>query len=111
MAVLASEALVEAVDGQFSFRLIDRVAVKGKREAVRVYELLGEGSSPDAFPAERAYERALHAYFVRDFGAALESLALLGDDPPSRMLALRCHALLAHPPSDDWNGIYVAPSK
>ncbi len=38
---LVSEAVYEGAKDEFSFRLVDRVAVKGKHDAVRVYELLG----------------------------------------------------------------------
>jgi adenylate cyclase len=110
--VLASETIVEQARDRFAFRLIDRVAVKGKREAVRVYELLGalEESSAARESAD-GYERALHAYFQRDFAAALTTFLARPDDPPSRVLAERCRHLLASPPAEDWDGVYVATSK
>ena len=43
-----------------------------------------------------------------------QALALLGtlrDDPAGRVLAVRCTALLAHPPPPDWDGVYVATDK
>src|SRR5262249_45038905 len=105
-------AIVDQTRDEFAFRLIDRVAVKGKTESVRVYELLGARAAHDpAAEAARAYEKALEAYFARDFRAALALLVRRHDDPPSRVLALRCEALLTHPPPDDWNGVYVASSK
>jgi adenylate cyclase len=112
VAVLASEALVRAAGDDFAFRLVDRVAVKGKEEAVRVYELLGLRSECAETLAKVApYERALEAYFARRFDRALEELRSREDDPPSRVLAGRCQAMLAHPPPADWNGVYVAVSK
>lgn len=112
VAVLASEAIVAQTDGEFAFRFIDRVAVKGKAESVRVYELLGLPSeSADALARAGTYECALDAYFARDFSRALSLLIALGDDPPSRVLAARCTAMLAHPPPPDWNGVYVATDK
>src|SRR5262249_26605097 len=41
VAALASETIHERAGDEFAFRLVDRVAVKGKNEPVRVYELLG----------------------------------------------------------------------
>jgi adenylate cyclase len=112
VAVLASEALVAAAGDDFAFRLVDRVAVKGKEEAVRVYELLGlRAECADVLAKVAPYERALEAYFARRFDRALEVLRSQKDDPPSRVLAGRCEAMLAHPPPADWNGVYVAVSK
>jgi adenylate cyclase len=112
VAVLASETIVEQAKDEFAFRLIDKVAVKGKKEPVRVYELLGEQGAPEvARITTQAYERALAAYFARDFVSAREILRALAGDPPSRVLAERCDAMIASPPPKDWNGVYVAKSK
>jgi adenylate cyclase len=112
VAVLASEAIVDEARDEFAFRLIDRVAVKGKHESVRVYELLGpQAARTDAFERARAYEVALESYFAGDFRTASILFARQVDDPPSRVLAVRCQVLLANAPPDDWNGVYVASAK
>lgn len=111
VTALASEAVVAAVGGvdggAVKFRLVDTVAVKGKQQAVRVYELL-EGERTETVVA---YERALAAYLARDFAGARDILLGLGDDPPSRVMAARCAVMLADPPPADWNGVYVAKAK
>jgi adenylate cyclase len=115
VAALASEAVVNAVaaahpaDGgeMPAFRLVDKVAVKGKHVAVRVYELLEEGRTE----AVQIYEEALTAYLARDFTRARDMLLALPDDPPSSVLGARCAAMLADPPPADWDGVYVATSK
>jgi adenylate cyclase len=110
--VLASETVVEQVRDAFAFRLIDRVAVKGKHASVRVYELLGAlGDDSAVEESARVYEQGLEAYFARDFGAALALFASRASDPPSRVLAERCRKLLASPPSKDWDGVYIAMTK
>jgi len=112
VAVLASEAVVAQAGGDLVFRLVDRVAVKGKTQGVQVYELLGvRGECDEAAARARSYERALEAYFARDFARARELLAAIHDDPPSRVMGERCDSMLAHPPPEDWNGVYVAKSK
>ena len=112
MGVLASEAIVEQARDEFEFRLMDRVAVKGKDEAVKVYELLGaRGTCDEAAKRARVYEKALQAYFARDFEGARAQLGSLPDDPPSRVLVERCEAMAAHPPPEGWNGVYVAKTK
>jgi len=110
--VLVSEATVQATAGAFAFRLVDKVAVKGKQESVRVYELLGVPEECEAkLRTSRVYESALEAYFGRDFGGALERLAEIADDGPASVLAARCKTMIERPPPEDWNGVWVATSK
>jgi adenylate cyclase len=112
VGVLASEAVVKATGDAFVFRRLDKVAVKGKKQWVQVYELLGEAGACDAkLPGARAYEAAFDAYLARDFRKALATLEPLVDDAPSRLLAARARVLLEHPPAEDWDGVYVATSK
>ncbi len=112
VAALASEAIVNHVGDEFAFRFIDRVAVKGKAQSVRVYELLGiPAECREALERAKTYEQGLLAYFARDFPRALGILRSMGDDPPSRVLATRCKQMIAEPPPPEWNGIYVATTK
>jgi adenylate cyclase len=112
VAILASEKIAETVWDEFEFRLVDRVAVQGKAVAVRIYELLGvRGECDDRRLVTAAYERALAAYFHRDFAGALMLLEPIDDDGPSRVLAHRCKTMIAHPPPPDWDGVYIASTK
>jgi adenylate cyclase len=113
ISVLVSEAIEEAARDEFRFRVIDVVAVKGKRKGVRVYELLGEvGDEAAAGAVATTYEEAFAAYSRRDFAGAMKLLERQVDaDPPSKVLAERCRRLLAAPPPDDWDGVFVATSK
>jgi adenylate cyclase len=112
VAVLASEAFVTAAGEEFAFRLLDKVAVKGKEQAVRVYELLGRRTEcAEALASSAGYQEALDAYFARQFERALGVLETRKDDPASRALAARCKAMIADPPPLDWNGTFVATSK
>jgi adenylate cyclase len=113
--ILVSDAIERDARGRFAFRRIDRVAVKGKSIGVEVHELLGErDTDPARLEAARSYERALDAYFARDFDRALATLgerADLADDGPTRMLAARCEALRREPPPPDWDGTFAATEK
>jgi adenylate cyclase len=114
--ILVSDDLRLRVGDRFAFRLIDRVAVKGKSRGVAVYELLGLAT--DGEVAARAgrlapYEAALRAAWERQFGRALELVAPLAEagDGPAAQLAARCRAWLVAPPPPDWDGTFVATSK
>jgi adenylate cyclase len=112
VAVLASEAIVGQAGGDLAFRLIDRVAVKGRTQGVKVYELLGtRRECAEASQKACSYEKALEAYFARDFRSARELFAAIENDPPSRVMLARSEAMLVNPPPEDWSGVYVAISK
>ena len=113
VTVLVSDAIVEAAGGRFVFRRVDRVAVKGKAEAIDVYELLG--SVDEVIPNRdyaRRYEAAFDAYLARDFAGAVRLLDATKElDAPSAVLHARCEALSAQPPPGDWRGVHVAANK
>jgi adenylate cyclase len=110
--ILASDAVRAATGGAFAFRLLDRVAVKGKTRGVLVHELLGRAADvPPAVVANaRAYEAAFAAYLDRRFADALAGLAACGD-APAAVLAERCRAFLESPPPVDWDGVWHAREK
>ena len=110
--IIASEAVHERAGDAFVFRLLDIVAVKGKSQGVRVYELLAAaGAAEPRLAAARRYEEALAAYLQRRFAEALAIAEANGPDPPSAVLAARCREMHEHPPPPDWNGIHVSMVK
>jgi adenylate cyclase len=114
--ILVTGATVEAAGADFLFREIDRVRVKGKTEAVALYELV---SSRPATPAdlERAdlYARALAAYRSRRFNEALETfdeiLAAHPGDGPAGILRARCRRYRFDTPPPDWDAVETLTSK
>jgi len=103
--ILVSEAVQEAAGDGMRFRLVDVVAVKGRRGGVRIHELLGEqDASPDVV---RAYERAFAAYQERRFQEAIRLLEPLERDAPSGVLRERCRRLAVEPPPTDWDGVHA----
>jgi adenylate cyclase len=109
--MIVSESLQAAAKGVFEFRLLDRVAVKGKTESILIYELLAERTEAQPRPASiDRYEEALVLFQRGDFASALKLLEAQDDDSPSRVLAGRCREFLAHPPQN-WNGINTFDSK
>ncbi len=110
--VLVSADVEQLARASFSFRRLDRVAVKGKQHGVEVYELLGRKGGVDGRSGLIGrYEEALEAYFGRRFEEALGLLGGAPDDVPSRVLAARCRRLRADPPPVDWNGVFAAREK
>jgi adenylate cyclase len=108
--ILVSAAVEREARDTFRFRRLDRVAVKGKREGMEIFELVGKRETA-APPFVERYEKALDGYFARRFDLALELLADGGDDVASRVLAERCRRFREQPPPADWDGVYVATDK
>jgi adenylate cyclase len=113
VTILISEETKRHLEGKFVTRPIDRVAVKGRKEPVNVFELL---PASDKGPSELAnrYEDALNAYFAHRFdeaAAVFASLAKDFQDKPSAVLLERCKMLASSPPPPNWDGTYIAKEK
>lgn len=110
--IIASENIYASAKKHFEFRLLDRVAVKGKVQGITIYELVAERTAQSRItPAMQRYEQAFEAYLRADFKAALDLLENETDDMPSRLLAERCRLLIKNPPPEPWAGIHVFDSK
>jgi len=110
--IIASETIVKATGDDFVVRLLDRVAVKGRSEAIRIYELLArKGEAAEMRETVGNYEAAFAAYSARDFPRAMEILEKQPNDGPSATLLERCRAFLQQPPPDDWDGVYISVVK
>ncbi|HZR29993.1 MAG TPA: adenylate/guanylate cyclase domain-containing protein [Terriglobales bacterium] len=116
-SILASEAIYRLCCEEFEFRLLDRVAVKGKTQGVTIYELLGVRSSDGKRkPHIISYEQAFAAYLRSDFRGALHILTMQAEiagakDAPGAVLAERCRYYLEHPPAGDWTGVHSFTTK
>lgn len=100
----------------FYFRLLDLIRVKGKVEATRIYELIGEKAAGTQVPTHvTLYEQAFEAYLNGDFqsaGALLEQvLQCAPHDGPAEVLMKRCDEMIEVPPPSDWDGVAVKLDK
>lgn len=112
--IMASEDVVAGLGNDFVLRRLDRLVVKGKREPVKVFEVLGRGAEATAALAAQVtgFHRALDLYEARDFAAAERAFrALAAIDPAAAMYAERCRHYLSEPPPDDWNGAFEMKTK
>jgi adenylate cyclase len=108
--LVVSQAIYEKARGRFEFRLLDRVAVRGKTQGITIYELIAESVPGMARPDFAiAYEEAFDLYQRAEFAAALKILEHM-DDGPGRTLARRCRELSASPPNS-WNGVWIFDTK
>ncbi len=110
-AIIVGERTVALVGDAMVFRTLDRVLLKGKRNPVLIYELMGASGAvaPALLQTRAVYEAALDHYFAGRFA---EALSALGDctDTPSCVLRDRCARFAAHPPAG-WEGVFVLSEK
>jgi predicted ATPase/class 3 adenylate cyclase len=96
----------------FAIRMVDCVAVRGKRFGVKLYEVI-DAETPERRAIKLAtrapLQSAMKSYFAWEFKAArraFESLCSQSpEDPVPALFAERCERYLRKPPSPGWNGI------
>jgi adenylate cyclase len=114
---VVGEATVAAEPRAFEYRFLDLVAVKGRAEPLRCYEVMARAGALDPAGARRLarYHEALALYRARRWEEALRLLDELGAEAPAdgpiALYRRRARALLADPPPADWDGVFVAESK
>ena len=109
--IIVSNATYEKVSTQFHFRPLDVVTVKGKREYILLYELMGEkGQTPDHIIALcQGFEKGFNAYLTQNWPTALAIFEALHTQYPhdtaTEIYLTRCIALHKDPPGPDWKPI------
>ncbi|MCR9141947.1 MAG: adenylate/guanylate cyclase domain-containing protein [bacterium] len=117
--VFSEETLVALDDPTvYSYRFLDCVLVKGKKQPVSVIELLQEYADAEAglkIMTRTDFERGLSHYLARDFEAACESfhtvLALNPGDRAARLYLDRSEFYAEHGTPPDWEGVEVIDQK
>ncbi len=104
---------------EFAALELDRIVVKGKREAVGVYGLLGDSTraETDNFRTlERLHGQMLAAYRGQRWHEARELLAACIEQDPSLeglylLYGARIDHYLLDPPEPNWDGVFLARTK
>lgn len=115
--VLATEEAVKGLSKDYVVRQLDRVAVKGKKDPVRLYEIVGFAShiTPEVADKLERFARALALYESDDFHGAsyafADILALHPNDGPSQKFWERSNNFMSNPPPADWKGVWVMETK
>lgn len=109
-------AIPEELANEFTFRTLDKVRVKGKENALTIYEVLHPSHHlyNDKETLE-LYEQSFAMYLKQNFKEASDILKTLKDKYPEdktfeRMLVI-CLDFLEVPPPPGWDGTYTHKSK
>jgi len=116
IGVVISEGTYQQVANQFTCRELDRIAVKGKSHAVKIYELMGLAAERAKFePLLTKFDEAMTAYLRQDWREASgrfgELLGSYPEDGPTQVFLQRALEFMENAPEPDWNGVYVMKTK
>jgi adenylate cyclase len=116
--IMASEQTYTLVKEKILGRKLDRIAVKGRSEAVTTYELIQMRERPvEAAYVQflELYEEGMTLYFNRKWADAQrvlqKALELRPGDVPAALHRERARAFEATPPPDSWDGVFVMTRK
>jgi adenylate cyclase len=112
--LLISESLQRKVQDRFPSRLIDKVAVKGKIEGVKIFTTKKTLKDAEA-EAWALHNQGMESYYRRDFKGAADCFQkvqrALPKDYAAELMMDRCLDFLKEPPPKDWDGVAVMDEK
>jgi hypothetical protein len=115
--ILISEYLYKEINNisyDFSVRLLDTAAVRGKTRGVKIY-MVKRSLLPEEEKAWALHNQGMELYYRRSFREACtkfqQTLELLPGDFNAANLLARCTSYMADPPPEDWDGVEVMKTK
>ncbi len=116
--ILISDNTRRGLRGTYRMREVDLLVVKGKTQPVPVFEVLDhyrETDFPNMMDVFGHFGEGVGCFrrgdFTRAIGSFNEALKVHPEDFCSKMYIGRCEHLMAEPPGDDWNGVWVMTTK
>ncbi|AKG23353.1 adenylate/guanylate cyclase domain-containing protein [Calothrix sp. 336/3] len=116
--IVISEFTYNLCSDKIWVRELDKICVKGKYQAVTIYELIGDRQTPlDADTKEflALYKYGRQAYLSRDFAKAIaifqSAKKIRPTDQPVEIHLERSLNYLHQPPSNSWDGIWTMVTK
>ncbi len=118
-AVISESTKTEAEkSGEFLFRKLGRVRVKGRQKPIWLYQLVSFKKNAQEMTIELidSFEKALELYYLREFEKAItqfehvrefESQQLYSNEltNPSSVYIKRCRELISEQPDEKWEGV------
>ncbi|MEW5847212.1 MAG: CHASE2 domain-containing protein [Myxococcota bacterium] len=129
--VIISENTYAAAKGKIHARLLDAIRVKGKKEPVRIYELIGKGDAPPEWAQFiQTFHTGIELFQGRRFADAIPYFAQALREKPldpayeaelqkkgkprdliSAEYISRCMMYQENPPPPDWDGVVTKTTK
>ena len=113
VSTLVGEETERRVRDEILAREVDVIRVVGKKQPIRVFELLGEKGTVPAEELEKAarFGRALETYRTQRFSEAAAMFEAIAGDPVAAVYAGRARKSAASPPPGDWDGVFELDNK
>jgi len=111
--IIASETTVAQAGDAFAWRELDAVRVKGRDQALKIYELLAMTAqlTETQKMLVASYAEGLAHWRGRDFTAAAAAFARSTDDRPAAHFRARANELAANAPAADWDPVRTLQEK
>jgi len=119
LIIISEEVLIELTDpGQYNYRFLGKVRVKGKLEPVQIFEIMD--SEPYALMTQKValkplFNQAIDAYYRQQFEHALQKfqqvLAEFPQDKAASFYLERCQHYIEYGIPEDWEGVEALAQK
>ncbi len=114
--IIISENTYGEAKDKFFCREVDWVRVKGKKEPVKIYELISEGNPKDLIlESTSVFGEGYKRYHEKRFQDAIrefeKAISINVNDETSKIYIERCQEFIIEPPAPDWDGVYVMKTK
>jgi adenylate cyclase/guanylate cyclase len=112
--VIASETTVALTGEAFAWRELDAIRVKGRTQALKIYELLALSAGLTAAQETSIanYAEGLAQWRTREFDRAAQYFSRSADiDRAAALFAARARELAQNPPGEDWDPIRTLQEK
>jgi adenylate cyclase/guanylate cyclase len=112
--IIASETTVALAGADFAWRELDAVRVKGRNQALKIYQLLARATEPAALQSAAItdYADGLAHWRAREFERAAACFGRSAEtDRPAALFGQRARELVQNPPGEDWDPIRTLQEK
>lgn len=115
--IMIGENTYEQAKDFIEVRFLDKVVVVGKKESIKVYELIAKKGelSEDKLSFVKHYEKGLALHEERFWQKAIDefeaALQIEPDDTASKVMIERVKQYMENPPDPTWQGEYIRKSK
>lgn len=109
--IIVSEYVKNKAGEKYVFRFLDKVAVKGKSEGVKIFELICAQSDLTEATSKKikSFHKAAEYYFKQEWEKAnlafCNFISQYGNDIAAKLYIERCQKYSANPPGVDWDGV------
>ena len=118
LSFVIGESVAALVKDDFVLQPVDLIRVKGKKKPVEVFTVIAHASVKTDDATTRAlshYATGMNAYRAGHFAEARAAFArsaeIASPNPLAKLYVARCDALIATPPAEPWDGVFVMRGK